>query len=81
MILVVGLHYRRIPELSQKKYSAVGVRRLRLTKFTKTHKLIKYASFRYELAVLDKNHRDPHAMGRVITNFQPERPSTKKVVM
>ena len=45
--------------------------------FTKSHKLIKYANFRYELAVLDKNHSDAHAMGRVITNFQPERPSRR----
>ena len=33
----------------------------------------------YELAVLDKNHRDPHAKGRVITKFQLDRPSRGKV--
>ena len=33
----------------------------------------------YELDVLDKNHRDSHAKGRVITNFQPDLPSRRKV--
>ena len=33
----------------------------------------------YELDVLDKNHSDPHAKGRVNTNFQPDLPSRRKV--
>ena len=33
----------------------------------------------YELGVLDKNHSDPHATGRVITNFQLDPPSRRKV--
>ena len=34
---------------------------------------------RYELALLDKNHRDLHAMGRLYTKLELDRPATKKV--
>ena len=34
---------------------------------------------RYELALLDKNHRDLHAMGRLYTKLELDRPAIKKV--
>ena len=34
---------------------------------------------RYKLALLDKNHRDLHAMGRIYTKLELDRPATKKV--
>ena len=34
---------------------------------------------RHKLGVLDKNHRDLHAMGRLYTNLEQNLPSRKKV--
>ena len=47
----------------------------RILKYSESQKRMMH----YELDVLDKNHSDPHAMGRVITNFQLDPPSRRKV--